>query len=235
MNDRCSEVRSARPKSGIEAGSSSFPRISARLETHLHRRHVFRQDRLGPGRCLGQQAAYEVAGRLHLAFEEAGFVVLGANLGLRLFLGRALRFPDFLELGQGHDGVIEQEEAQQDISEIVEIRDGVELGRDDIAAHAPFDELHRDLTQRIDRLLQVCGFGGEEIDDRVFDIRKTGAAIYDGEVAITLRAIETGAREARTLDDTGGDQAYLGLMRRLLQVRPGAQSPPPQKSSLILP
>lgn len=74
-----------------------------------------------------------------------------------------------------------------------------------------------------------------EMKALLVELRKSGATIYDGEVAITLRAIDAGAREARQVDGTGADDAYLGLMRRLLRVRPGAQEPPPQKSSLILP
>ena len=48
------------------------------------------------------------------------------------------------------------------------------------------------------------------------ELREQGARVYDGETAIVLRAIERGAREARTSSE-GGDVAYLTLMTRLLQ------------------
>lgn len=48
-------------------------------------------------------------------------------------------------------------------------------------------------------------------------VRQQGIAVYDREAAITLRAVETGARTAA--DSLGsGDTAYLELMKRLLQV-----------------
>jgi hypothetical protein len=68
------------------------------------------------------------------------------------------------------------------------------------------------------------------------EMEKEGARIYDTEAAITLRAIEAGAREAP--HDSGGDTAYLDLMRRLLGARKGGNArssdvrPAP---SLILP
>jgi hypothetical protein len=69
----------------------------------------------------------------------------------------------------------------------------------------------------------------------VAEARQQGATIYDGEVAIALRAIEAGARETRKAES--GDTAYLDLMRRLLQVnrspRSGQSTAP--ASSLILP
>lgn len=75
-----------------------------------------------------------------------------------------------------------------------------------------------------------------EMKAMLAEMRKAGATVYDGEIAITLRAIETGAREARKVDAAAGDQAYIELMRRLLQVRPGASpEAPAEKSSLILP
>ena len=66
------------------------------------------------------------------------------------------------------------------------------------------------------------------------EMRKEGATIYDGEVAITLRAIESGAREIGKAAGTGA--AYLDLMRRLLQVKPAAKAEDARQSSaLILP
>ena len=48
-------------------------------------------------------------------------------------------------------------------------------------------------------------------------VRQRGFTLYDREVAITLRAVEMGART--TADSVaGGDTAYLELMKRLLQV-----------------
>jgi hypothetical protein len=66
------------------------------------------------------------------------------------------------------------------------------------------------------------------------EIRKQGARVFDHEAAVTLRAIETGARETAKLE--AGDTVYLVLMRRLLDVQADATnaSETPQ-SSLILP
>jgi hypothetical protein len=70
-----------------------------------------------------------------------------------------------------------------------------------------------------------------ELKAMLAQARQAGAAIYDGEVAITLRAIETGAREVGKT--SGSEGSYLDLMRRLLQVRAkGAETAP--KSSLIV-
>jgi len=71
------------------------------------------------------------------------------------------------------------------------------------------------------------------------ELRQQGAKVYDGEIAIVLRAIETGAREARQRAE-GGDVAYQQLMSRLLQQsgsRPSEAAPPAAGggSSLILP
>jgi hypothetical protein len=65
-------------------------------------------------------------------------------------------------------------------------------------------------------------------------IRDEGATIYDREVALVLRSIERGAR---TIGQTGPSDAYLALMRRLLQVNRQAESPHAQASagSIILP
>jgi hypothetical protein len=74
-----------------------------------------------------------------------------------------------------------------------------------------------------------------ELKTMVAEARQQGATIYDGEVAIALRAVEAGARETRKAES--GDTAYLDLMRRLLQVnrspRSGQSTAP--GSSLILP
>ena len=68
------------------------------------------------------------------------------------------------------------------------------------------------------------------------EVQKSGAKIYDGEVGITLRAIEAGAREAKKGDDAGSDHAYIDLMRRLLGVRPAAQEgASAAKTAIILP
>ena len=48
-------------------------------------------------------------------------------------------------------------------------------------------------------------------------MRAQGAKIFDHEISVVLRAIEHGAREARTHAD-GAANAYLTLMGRLLQV-----------------
>ena len=75
-----------------------------------------------------------------------------------------------------------------------------------------------------------------ELKAMMAEARQQGATIYDGEAAIALRAIETGAREAGKAGD--GDTTYIELMRRLLQInrstnaREPAATPP---SSLILP
>jgi hypothetical protein len=69
------------------------------------------------------------------------------------------------------------------------------------------------------------------------EVEQQGGRVYKGEVAIVLRAIEKGAREARMLVD-GGDTAYLALMRRLIQQQEGQEpAPAPERpgSSLIIP
>lgn len=53
-------------------------------------------------------------------------------------------------------------------------------------------------------------------------MREQGAAVYDGETAIVLRAIEQGARARRAPDES--DAAYLDLVARLLQVTTTPQS-----------
>ena len=62
-----------------------------------------------------------------------------------------------------------------------------------------------------------------------------GARVYDHECAVVLRAIESGARGAVTVDSTG----YLDLLTRLLQASGAGQTPSPParepESPLILP
>jgi hypothetical protein len=70
----------------------------------------------------------------------------------------------------------------------------------------------------------------------VESIRQEGAAVYDREVAITLRAVEQGAR---TIGGSGHPpDEYLTLMGRLLQINRTADGLPaaaPASSSIILP
>jgi hypothetical protein len=73
-----------------------------------------------------------------------------------------------------------------------------------------------------------------EITAAIDEIRERGTKIYDGELAITLRAIERGARDIHK--QAVGDTAYISLIGRLLQVgqRPDEEAHKPA-SSLILP
>jgi hypothetical protein len=75
----------------------------------------------------------------------------------------------------------------------------------------------------------------KEITAMIAEVRSHGTKLYDGEIAISLRAIERGTREIhrQPMEDT----AYLSLIGRLLQVRNEAPSQVPAKpqSSLILP
>jgi len=67
-------------------------------------------------------------------------------------------------------------------------------------------------------------------------IREQGATIYDAEAAISLRAIEQGARDARAPRE--GDAAYLELVGRLLKATGSPEAVQPeaaQAGSLILP
>lgn len=71
-------------------------------------------------------------------------------------------------------------------------------------------------------------------------MREQGATVYDGEVAITLRAVEQGARSVGKPGE--GDTAYLQLVARLLQIgrESAAAANPAEKdaqpsSSLIIP
>ena len=76
-----------------------------------------------------------------------------------------------------------------------------------------------------------------EMTSTLAEMRTHGTKVYDGEVAIALRAIERGAREAR--GTTAGQDSYLSLIGRLLHIRAGQSGPEagatrPQ-SSLIVP
>src|SRR5258705_1867263 len=68
-----------------------------------------------------------------------------------------------------------------------------------------------------------------EMTTMLAEMRQQGAAVYDREAAITLRAIERGARDARNTEP--GDASYLTLMARLLQrnrtsaAQPAAEPP----------
>jgi len=75
-----------------------------------------------------------------------------------------------------------------------------------------------------------------EMKAMLAEMRQQGVTVYDREAAMVLRAIEQGARDART--PAGGDTAYLALVARLLQVGAAAetaQPAPKPTSSLILP
>jgi len=73
-----------------------------------------------------------------------------------------------------------------------------------------------------------------EMKTMLAEMRQQGVKVYDREAAIVLRAIEKGARETRKVEP--GDTSYLTLMARLLQRnRAGAQPPPPDRGSLIIP
>ena len=77
-----------------------------------------------------------------------------------------------------------------------------------------------------------------EMKTMLTQMREQGATVYDSEVAVALRAIEQGARDARTRAP-GDEVAYLELMARLLQVNRAAASGgagnAKPASSLILP
>lgn len=76
-----------------------------------------------------------------------------------------------------------------------------------------------------------------ELQAFVASIREQGAKIYDGELAVTMRAIETGARDVRRLDPSG-QATYLDVVRRLLQANQAAAqagAPASPESGLILP
>jgi hypothetical protein len=74
-----------------------------------------------------------------------------------------------------------------------------------------------------------------EITAMLAEVRARGTKIYDGEVAIALRAIERGARD--TQKQAVGETAYISLIGRLLHVRsrPATEEAAKPASSLILP
>lgn len=70
----------------------------------------------------------------------------------------------------------------------------------------------------------------------IADLRDRRVAVYDGEVAIALRAIERGARSTAAPGE--GDRAYIDLAARLMDAVPDAGAPAepsPAGPSLILP
>lgn len=79
-----------------------------------------------------------------------------------------------------------------------------------------------------------------ELTAMLAEMREQGAKVYDGEAAITLRAIEAGARDTRKAIG-GTPDAYLTLMGRLLQVNQaakaggGGKDAPAAPSSILLP
>jgi hypothetical protein len=74
-----------------------------------------------------------------------------------------------------------------------------------------------------------------DITSMLEEVRSHGTRIYDGEVAVALRAIERGARD--THKQAAEDTVYLALIGRLLHVRnqTTAEEAPTPRSSLILP
>ena len=94
-------------------------------------------------------------------------------------------------------------------------------GRGVIFEHTPQAPPARALTAELKTLLA--------------QMRERGTAIYDGETAIVLRAIERGAQEVKAPD--GGDAGYADLIARLLQVTAASPSPtgPAPAGALILP
>ena len=81
---------------------------------------------------------------------------------------------------------------------------------------------------------------GHDLKTVLEEMRQHGAAVYDREAAIVLRAIEQGARETRLALDEG-PTSYLALAARLLQVNRAAQtggaaeSPARPTGSIVLP
>ena len=63
------------------------------------------------------------------------------------------------------------------------------------------------------------------------EIRQRGATVYDGEVALALRAIERGARETRKANP--GDDSYLTLMARMLHQRRDSASRAVEPSLIV--
>jgi hypothetical protein len=76
---------------------------------------------------------------------------------------------------------------------------------------------------------------GRDLTAMLAEMRAQGAKVYDGEVAVALRAVERGAREAHKTDADAAE--YLTLVGRLLQVgtQTPADEPAAARSSLILP
>ena len=75
----------------------------------------------------------------------------------------------------------------------------------------------------------------KEMTAMLAEVRAHGTKVYDGEVAIALRAIERGARDGQK--QAAGDTAYVSLIDRLLHMRRQASPEEAAKpaSSLILP
>jgi hypothetical protein len=75
-----------------------------------------------------------------------------------------------------------------------------------------------------------------DITAMLAELRNQGTRIYDGEVAIAIRAIERGVREAQKKQGPD-DTTYLSRMARLLHVRsqPASEESAKPSSSLILP
>jgi hypothetical protein len=57
----------------------------------------------------------------------------------------------------------------------------------------------------------------DDLREMLAEMRKQGAKVFDHEISVVLRAIEQGAREART-SMGGASDAYIALVGRLLQV-----------------
>jgi len=73
-----------------------------------------------------------------------------------------------------------------------------------------------------------------DITSLIAEVRTHETRIYDGEVAIALRAIERGARDSHK--QAAEDTAYLALVGRLLhRNQTAAEEAPKPQSSLILP
>jgi len=76
----------------------------------------------------------------------------------------------------------------------------------------------------------------DEFRRLIEEVRKEGADVRDHEAAVTLRAVEKGAREIG--EAIGGTDTYLALIGRLLQVNraaAGQHSPVQAPGSIILP
>jgi hypothetical protein len=73
----------------------------------------------------------------------------------------------------------------------------------------------------------------------VADLRQQGIAVSDRDASVALRAIETGAREARLMPGGGpAETAYIDMIGRLLQQNRAAateEAPTRPASSLIIP